>query len=67
MHPRDYCPLYCENGNKKQYQLVIMDEDGMARRVGRPYDWNEIQKEAKEIREFYAKHGVTQRVGFLEV
>jgi hypothetical protein len=67
MHPRDYCPHYCENGNKKQYQLVIMHEDGMTYCVGRIYDWNEVQKAAKEIRELYAKHGVTHHVGFREV
>jgi hypothetical protein len=66
MHPRD-CSYYCENGNKKQYQIVIMYEDGMTYRVGRLYDWNEVQKAAKEIRELYAKHGITHRVGFLEV
>ena len=66
MWPGDYNSNYT-NGNKKEYQLVIMHEDGMTYCVGRLYDWNEVQEAAKEIRELYAKHGVTHHVGFRKV
>lgn len=66
MNPRDYCGG-CENRNKKQYQLVIMHEDGMTYCVGRLYDWDGIQKAVKEVRDLYYKHGVTHHVGYREV
>ena len=66
MHPR-YSDCYCENGNKKQYKLVIMHEDGMTYCVGRIYDWDEVQKAAKELSELYAKHGITHHVVFRKV
>lgn len=66
MNPRDYCGCY-ENGNKKDYQLVIMHEDGMTYCVGRLYTFDEVQKAAKEIRDLYYKHGVTNHVGFRKV
>ena len=57
----------CYRKREKQYQLVIMHEDGMTYCVGRIYNWNEVQEAAKEIRELYEKHGVTHHVGFREV
>lgn len=51
----------------KQYQLVIMAEDGMTYCVGRLYDWNGIQEAVKELRELYEKHGVAHHVGYREV
>ena len=66
MHPR-YSDCYCENGNKKQYQLVIMHKDGMTYCVGRIYDLDEVQKAAKELSELYAKHGITHHVCFRKV
>lgn len=66
MNPRDCCGCY-ENGNKKDYQLVIMHEDGMTYCVGRLYTFDEVQKAAKEIRDLYYKHGVTHHVGFRKV
>ena len=66
MNPRDYCPYY-EKENKKQYQLVVMTEEGMTYCVGRLYDWNGIQEAIKEIRNLYYKHGVTHHVGYREV
>ena len=66
MNPRDYCSS-CENGNKKDYQLVIMHEDGMTYCVGRLYTFDEVQKAAKEIRDLYYKHGITHHVGFRKV
>ena len=67
MNPRDFDYGYNSNENKKQYQLVIMMDDGMTYCVGRLYDWNKVQKAAKEIRELYGKHGITHHVGFREV
>ena len=67
MNPRGYCYECCENRNKREYQLVIMHEDGMAYCVGRLYDLNEVKEAAKEIRELYAKHGVTHHVGYRKV
>lgn len=66
MYPR-CSDCYYENGNKKQYQLVIMHEDGMTYCVGRIYNWDEVQNAAKELRELYAKHGITHHVGFRKV
>lgn len=67
MNPRDsYCPYY-NNEPKKQYQLVVMHEDGMTYFVGRLYDFEGIQKAVKELRELYAKHGITHHVGYREV
>jgi hypothetical protein len=66
MHPR-CCDHYYENASKKEYQLVIMHEDGMTYCVGRLYSWDEVQEAVKEIRELYAKHGVTHHVGFRKV
>lgn len=66
MHPRGFCD-YCEKINKKQYQLVIMMEDGHTYFTGRLYDWNGIQEAVKEVRELYEKHGVTHHVGYREV
>ena len=66
MHPRGNC-YGCENTPKKEYQLVIMHEDGMTYCVGPLYDWNGIQEAVKEIRELYEKHGITHHVGFRKV
>jgi len=66
MHPRDFCPYY-ERETKKQYQLVVMTEEGMTYCVGKLYDWNGIQEAVKEVRELYYKHGVTHHVGYREV
>lgn len=67
MHPRckfdwDYCPT-----QTKKYQLVIMMEDGYTSFSGRLYNGNEIEEAVKEMRELYAKHGVTHHVGYREV
>ena len=56
-----------ENGNKKHYQLVIMDENGKVSFHGCLYDWDEIQQAVKEISELYAKHGIIHHVGYREV
>jgi hypothetical protein len=68
MNPRSYC-YGCPHATepKKQYQLVIMTEEGKAHRCGKLYDWNGIQEAVKEVRELYAKHGVTHHVGYMEV
>ena len=63
MPTRGNCYSFSEN----KYQLVIMMEDGKTYCVGRLYDWNGIQEAMKEIRELYAKHGVTHHVGYREV
>ena len=65
MNPRD-CGFCC-NENKKDYQLVIMHEDGMTYCVGRLYTFDEVQKAASEIRELYAKNGITHHVGYRKV
>lgn len=67
MHPRDYYYPCCARETSKQYQLVIMHEDGKCYCAGRLYDWNGIQNAVKEMRELYEKHGVTHHVGYREV
>lgn len=67
MHPRtnfDCCD--CATQTKK-YQLVIMMEDGYTTFSGRLYNASEIQEAVKEMRELYAKYGVTHHVGYREV
>lgn len=67
MYPRECCPYYSEREIKKQYQLVIMTEEGRTYYVGKLYDWNGIQEAVKEMRELYYKHGITDHVGYREV
>lgn len=64
MYPRD---SYYTTEIKKKYQLVVMTEDGRTYRTGRLYDWDGIQEAVMEVRELYAKHGVTHHVGYMEV
>lgn len=63
------CPYHdmLEGKPKKQYQLVIMHEDGQTYFCGKLYGWDGIQEAVKEVRELYEKHGVTHHVGFKEV
>ena len=68
MNPRECCSYYCgEREIKKQYQLVIMTDEGRTYCAGKLYDWNEIQEAVKEMRELYYKHGITYHVGYREV
>lgn len=64
---QSYCPYCYEREIKKQYQLVIMTEEGRCSFSGRLYNWEEVQEAVKEMRELYAKHGVTHHVGYREV
>lgn len=52
---------------EKQYQLVIMADDGKCYCVGRLYDWEGIQNAVSEIKDLYEKHGVSHHVGYREV
>lgn len=56
-----------EYDNSKKCQLVIMTEEGKCYCVGRLYDWEDIHKAVREVRELYEKHGVTHHVGYREV
>ena len=67
MNPRDCSSNYDSNGNRREYQLVIMDEDGMTCCVGKIYSFDEVKNAAREIRELYAKHGITHNVGYRKV
>lgn len=51
----------------KQYQIVIMTEEGRCHFSGKLYDYNGIQAAVKEMRDLYEKHGVTHHVGYREV
>ncbi len=66
MYPRDYC-YGCSATQTKKYQLVIMAESGETYFTSRLYDWSGVQDAMREVRELYAKHGVTHHVGYREV
>lgn len=67
MNPRDYCHDCGRTETKKQYQLVIMMEDGRTYCCTRLHDWNGIQEAIKEMRELYSEHGVGAHIGYREV
>ena len=52
---------------KKEYRIVVMDEDGKVS-VGRKFNnWEELNDAVTELRAIYAKHGVKHQVGYMEV
>lgn len=52
---------------QKRYQLVIMAEEGKCYCMSKFYDFENVQKAMREVRELYEKHGITHHVGYREV
>lgn len=65
MHPR-CCDHYYENTPKKNYRLVIMDENGKTSFHGWFCGFDEVRKAVEEIRGLYEKHGINHHVGYVE-